>query len=347
MSLKLPPVFSSTLQERQPLASKLLASALSRHQLSNAYLLTGRAIADKWLIARQLAAFLNCLSRQGDESPSCSSSAGQADNPNAGQSDFCQNCRWIFAGEHPQAWLQLLGEGKSGQVPVEKVRLLIEELNKTSRYVRVVIIPQADKAILKAASANALLKSIEEPNENVLFLLFVSSPEQVLPTIVSRSQIIPVLSPFNLGLLLSAEDNPDAVIAGSLQTVKSRLTRSAAERLSVQPASYLKEFNQSQVLAEQLLAFTGESESHEEPGAYLEPELLLDVFLASELELLRPLAWSKPQVNLYLSKLAELVETCKAQLDHYVKKKNVLETFAYCLAELRTKYLGGFCLAKN
>jgi hypothetical protein len=67
MSLNSLPIFPAALQERQPVASRLLSSALQRQSLSNGYLLSGRAVADKWLIAQHLAAFLNCLSRKADE----------------------------------------------------------------------------------------------------------------------------------------------------------------------------------------------------------------------------------------------------------------------------------------
>lgn len=356
-----PAIFEASLQERQAVAVRLLTSALAAKSLSNGYLLTGRAVADKWLIAKQLAAFLNCLTRKSEELFSCVSNPSSS---NGGQ--LCQNCQWISEGEHPQAWLVLAGEGASGKIPVEKARLLTDELNKTSRYMRVVVIPQAEQEYLHAAPANALLKSIEEPHENALFLMFASASEQVLPTIVSRSQMIPVLSRFKPGLWITPEietgstfasttarksgasasgDSDSAEAAGkneaNIESLKSEFIHSARKHLSgtsSQHGTFLKAVGESQDLAERMVSLTAE-EAHD-------PELLLDIFLASELEVLREFAKRDAAISLYLSKLATLVESSKSQLNHYVKPSNVLETFAYSLTELRSKCLGDFCLAK-
>jgi hypothetical protein len=335
-----PTVFDPALQERQPSASRLLTAALTRRALSNAYLLTGRAVADKWLIARQLAAFLNCLNRK-DQYYSCLVKAGEP-------ASYCQNCRWISQGEHPQAWLVLEGEGKSGQIPVEKARLLTEEIAKTSHYMRVVVIPGSERDCLHAAPANALLKSIEEPHDNVLFLLFAASLEQVLQTIVSRSQLIPVHSRFSPGFWTpntSAQPETSTPAQSRLNALASEFVQAAQRNLASrsESSSYLKAVSESQDLSEWLLSICADDEAPDTPA----PESLLDLWLAAELEVLREAASRKPQVSLYLSKLAEQVEISKAQLDHYVKTKNVLETFAYCLTELRAKYLGEFSLAKN
>ena len=337
------PIFEPALQERQPIASRLLTSALRKKALSNGYLLSGRAVADKWLLAQQLAAFLNCLSRKPDDYFSCLSKS-KTNNFEG----FCQNCHWIAQGEHPQAWLVLAGQGESGKIPVEKARLLTEELSKTSRYMRVVIIPQAEQEYLHAAPANALLKSIEEPNENSLFLLFASSAEQVLPTIVSRSQVIPILSRFKTGFwapAVSGANEPaesQTKMAESLASFKSEFIHAARNRLSGTSSlhgSYIKAVSESQDLSDRLRTLSDDES--------IEPELLIDIFLAAELEVLRELSTRDHYISLYLAKLAELCEGAKNQLGHYVKKNNVLETFAYSLTELRAKYLGDFSLAKN
>ena len=386
-------IFSSTLQERQLLACKLLTAAVSRRSLSNSYLFTGRAGADKWLIAQQLAAFLNCLARKDGEPISClsrlhdarekkerlqadseqDSSAGfhrGTDSKVTKTDDLCQNCRWIKDDGHPQAWLVLKGEGKSGLIPVEKARQLIDEINKTSRYMRAVVIPHSEKDCLHAAPANALLKSIEEPHDNVLFLLFAASVEQVLPTIVSRSQVIHVISRFEPGLWLPesnsfAENENSVQVTASLEKLKSEFIQAARRRLSGgsrQQSAYVRSVSESQELCAWLLSLSEDDDSASQRGqgaesldfeksaagtASLPPELVIDLLFESELELLRESSAQNAQVSLYLSKLAELAETSRAQLDHYVKKKNVLETFAYCLAELRTKYLGECCFVKK
>lgn len=353
-----PAVFEPTLQERQPVATRLLSSALQRQALSNAYLFTGRAVADKWLLAQRLAAFLNCLSRKENEYFSCLTTSGSNLNigshfNNSGKCSgvpeivletYCQNCRWIATGEHPQAWLVLEGQGESGKIPVEKARLLTDEMAKTSRYMRVVIIPQADQNCLHAAPANALLKNIEEPQDNALFLLFAASSEQVLPTIVSRSQLIPLQNEFKSGLWIEelGYSDPELKLSEKLSSIKSEFIHNARKRLSGTSSlhgSFLKAVSESHDLSQRLLSLSEEED--------IEADQLIDVLLAAELEVLRGPACNYQNVSLYLSRLAVLCESAKQQLNHYVRKNNVLETFAYSLTELRSKYLGDFSLAKN
>src|SRR5262249_46335007 len=115
------------------------------------------------------------------------------DCPESVLSTFCQNCRWIIKNEHPQAIISLSAEAtsKSGKIPVEKARSIGEELTKTSPYIRVVVIADADQDSFHRPAANALLKTIEEPRTASIFLLFADAVELVLPTVVSRTQVIP------------------------------------------------------------------------------------------------------------------------------------------------------------
>lgn len=336
-------IFEPALQERQPIASKLLAAALKRKALSNAYLFSGRSIADKWLLAQRLAAFLNCISKNTDDYFSCISRA-ETNGSQSQHDSYCQNCRWIADGEHPQAWMILEGQGESGKIPVEKARLLTEEMNKTSRYMRVVVIPQAEQSCLHEAPANALLKSIEEAQDNSLFLLFAASSEQVLPTIVSRSQVIPVQNAFKPGLWIEGESSSEEALKQNekLISLKSEFIHGVRKRLSGSSSihgSYLKAVSESQELSERFLSLCRDEG--------LEADILIDTLLAAELEVLRDVSSRNYGVSLYLSRLAELSEQSKSQLDHYVREGNVLETFAYSLTELRAKFLREFSLAKH
>lgn len=326
-------IFEPALQERQELATKLLGSALSRKSLANAYLLTGRALADKWLIARQVAAFLNCLSKTESDCFSCLSNSPDPAN-------YCQNCRWIHDNEHPQAWIVLVGQGESEKIPVEKARQLTEELSKTSRYMRVVVIPQAEQDYLHMAPANALLKNIEEPQDNTLFIMFAASEEQVLPTIVSRSQVLPINKDFTVGIWYSEHEEQAQVEKSA--TLQSEFIHAARKRLSGTSSlhgSLLKAVSESHDLNHRLLALCDDD-------GY-EPEILIDLICSAELEVLRSHGVKVEKVSLYLAKLMSLAENSKMELRHYVKKNNVLETFAYSLTQLRLEYLGDLSLAKN
>ena len=81
--------------------------------------------------------------------------------------------------------------GKKSQISVAQIRQLIDYLNLSSHQVnsrRVVLISPAET--LNLASANALLKMLEEPPANTLFLLVTSQPQRLLATIISRCQAI-------------------------------------------------------------------------------------------------------------------------------------------------------------
>jgi len=74
-------------------------------------------------------------------------------------------------------------------IKVEKIRTLLESLSLASMGpARVVIIDQAQ--LMNAQAANALLKTLEEPTENIYFILIANDVHQFLPTIRSRTQVV-------------------------------------------------------------------------------------------------------------------------------------------------------------
>ena len=102
----------------------------------------------------------------------------------------CSQCRLIHRnqGSHPD-WLMLAPEGNNQPaIKVEAVRRIREQLRQTPACAprRVVVMAQAQ--CLTTAAANALLKLLEEPGEEVFFLLSTDHASQVLPTVTSRAQ---------------------------------------------------------------------------------------------------------------------------------------------------------------
>jgi len=77
-------------------------------------------------------------------------------------------------------------EGKSGNHPIESIQQLIKELSLPpyASPNKVFIIDQAERMLLP--SANALLKSLEEPPQDTYLILLTAHPDQLLPTITSR-----------------------------------------------------------------------------------------------------------------------------------------------------------------
>jgi len=143
-----------------------LAAALAGRRLSQSILLLGEAGLGTGFAARCLAAdFLY---------PAGGAGAQQ-----------------VLRGENPEC-LSVRGEGASGDIPVDRIRTVCAEISTTSLSAegRAVILYGAHH--LRASSANALLKSLEEPPEGVLFILTAPSAANVLPTIRSRCCAYPL-----------------------------------------------------------------------------------------------------------------------------------------------------------
>lgn len=88
--------------------------------------------------------------------------------------------------------LVLQGEGKSGQIPVERVRAVRHDIFQSalSTAGRVVLIKDAHR--MNASSFNALLKILEEPPGQVLFILTARDASSLAPTLRSRCSLYPL-----------------------------------------------------------------------------------------------------------------------------------------------------------
>ena len=156
-----------------------------RARMPHALLLQGRMGIGKLDFAATLAGALLC------ERPT-------ADGHACGQ---CDSCNWYAQGNHPDVRIVEPEEGGSGNeedgaeakptrksqvISVDQVRELAEFLGLSSHRasVRIVLLHPAEA--LNAASANALLKMLEEPPPGVLFILVTHQPQRLLPTIRSR-----------------------------------------------------------------------------------------------------------------------------------------------------------------
>lgn len=330
-------IFSPDLKSAQPLACRLFEAAFNQGKVANAYLLVGRAAEDKLALAREIAAHLNCqgASRTGG---SCLVS---------GDPDVCLNCQWIAKGEHPQAWLALTGEGKSQKIPVEKVRALTDELSKTSTFVRVMVVPEANEGTFHRPAANALLKSIEEPPANCVFFFFADSTDDVLATIVSRCQIVPVNKGMELGYWKASEkEGIDADVVKRLDAARANFDNSARRVFAAPNAQpYLRGVNDSLELSRQLQDLC--KELMEFVDEYDAAERVLDLFVACEIEVLKENAYNDSVTALYISRVCDLAEKAKRQIGSYVKQGNAIESFSLALNELRHAHSGEISCAKR
>lgn len=158
-----------------------------RERLPNAWLLTGLTGIGKTALAEEMARSLLC-DQPGPDHLAC----GQ-----------CESCRWFALGSHPDyrrlSPLQDDDEDKTSrklpQIKIEAVRELIAFAHLTAhRHGRRVILLEPAEA-LNPAAANALLKILEEPPADVLFMLVAHAPQRLLPTLRSRCRQFPVTAP--------------------------------------------------------------------------------------------------------------------------------------------------------
>lgn len=160
-----------------------------RAQLPHALLIAGQRGIGKSELARRFAESLLC-ENPGQDNVACGA---------------CLACGWLAQGNHPDFRLVQPGalseddsaatesaskKKPSQQITIEQVRSLDDFLHVgTHRQgVRVILINPAEA--MNRATANALLKSLEEPVEGTVFILVTSEPERLLPTIRSRCQVV-------------------------------------------------------------------------------------------------------------------------------------------------------------
>ncbi len=160
---------------QQPLFRSLLGN---REKLPHALLLKGKSGTGKLHFAQSLARALLCESPRMDGSACLS----------------CTACNWFDHGIHPDFRLlepEIDENGKkAAQITIDQVRSLVSFMNMTTHRngYRIVLIHPADA--MNVHSANALLKTLEEPHGKTLFVLVTHKQQALLPTISSRCRII-------------------------------------------------------------------------------------------------------------------------------------------------------------
>lgn len=143
-----------------------LKNALRNNKIAHAYLFCGPRGTGKTTMAKLFAKALNCEKGQGQ------------------QCNECSNCTAVNNGSHPDV-IEIDAASNNG---VEEVRNLIEKVKYLpikGKY-KVYIIDEVH--MMSSGAFNALLKTLEEPPEHVVFILATTEPYKVLPTIISRCQ---------------------------------------------------------------------------------------------------------------------------------------------------------------
>lgn len=151
-----------------PYVAKLLINSYQKNRLAHAYLFEGEPGTPKRELALAFAKLLYC---EGEEKP-----CGQ-----------CMNCIRIDNRNHPNV---LFIEPEGQTLKKEQILYLQREYVKTALEPgpKVYIIDQIDR--MSTSAANSILKFIEEPEPDVYTILITDHLHQILPTIISRSQVI-------------------------------------------------------------------------------------------------------------------------------------------------------------
>jgi len=101
----------------------------------------------------------------------------------------CINCRMVSQRQHPDV-LWVCPRGTSATIKIEDIRRLKERISLKPYQAQKKLFIIEDAERLSPASANALLKTLEEPPSDTLVVLICQSASQLLPTVVSRCQLI-------------------------------------------------------------------------------------------------------------------------------------------------------------
>src|SRR4029450_641558 len=165
----------------------VLKRMLVADRLPGAMLFTGEEGIGKKLFALEIARALNCRTPKNEEACGVCSSCVRIRKLNYPTRDDVDEWTQIIWTDHPDVGLVV---APKRVLRVEQMRQIEKEANfrPFEGKARVFLIDEADK--LNEASANALLKVLEEPPRTSYIILLTSRPAMLLPTIRSRCQVI-------------------------------------------------------------------------------------------------------------------------------------------------------------
>lgn len=152
--------------------------------IAHCILFYGSDIQAQYDLALEIARMLNCT---GDHTPDCQ----------------CLNCKWIRENNHPAVLTISKVDNKPSDdnsktvISIDQARMIKNDLLVTSDYHRVLIFCDKDKEgnvaglnqlNFQADTANALLKTFEEPPSNTTFFFLTKDKSDMITTVVSRAQ---------------------------------------------------------------------------------------------------------------------------------------------------------------
>jgi DNA polymerase-3 subunit gamma/tau len=147
--------------------TETLENAIKKDRVAHAYIFSGARGVGKTTAARILAKALNCVN-----------------GPTAEPCGVCDSCKEIAAGSSLDV-IEIDAASNRGIDQIRELREMVRYAPAASRS-KVVILDEAH--MLTGEASNALLKTLEEPPERVIFVMATTQPEDLEDTIRSRSQ---------------------------------------------------------------------------------------------------------------------------------------------------------------
>lgn len=212
----------------QPLALQLLEAALRKDRVSTAYCFVGPEGVGRSLTARWFAQALLCQVANASVL-----SAGSEAGSEAVPCDHCSGCHWVRQASHPDLlWVEptFLHQGKRltaseaaaaglqrrspPQIRLDQIQEIVVFAGRAPLQApRSVVVVEGAETLAESA-ANALLKTLEEPGHTVIILI-APAVSALLPTLISRCQVIPFrrLSSLLLHQILAQQEYLDLPVA--------------------------------------------------------------------------------------------------------------------------------------
>ncbi len=147
--------------------TETLANAIKNNRVAHAYIFSGARGVGKTTAARILAKALNCVK-----------------GPTAEPCGECDSCKEIAAGSSLDV-IEIDAASNRGIDQIRELREMVRYAPAAARH-KVVILDEAH--MLTGEASNALLKTLEEPPDRVIFVMATTQPEDLADTIRSRSQ---------------------------------------------------------------------------------------------------------------------------------------------------------------